>query len=142
MPGGKLGDRVAAALRVEEGLVQVRAQVGDQLDEPVSMTSGAGSLWVLGFSGPLLRIDPARGAVTRRFPIRGLGADVAYGDGFIWVITDEPAAGGGQDYLSKIDPSRDVTVHTAPIPGAGLACAGVPGRRASGSAAPAATASP
>ena len=97
---------------------------------------------MLGFSGPLLRIDPARGAVTRRFPVRGLGADVAYGDGFIWVITDEPAAGGGQDYLSKIDPSRDVTVHTAPIPGAGLACAGVPGRRASGSAAPAATASP
>jgi DNA-binding beta-propeller fold protein YncE len=81
-----------------------------------------------GFSGPLLRIDPASGAVTRRFPVRGLGADVAYGDGFIWVITDEPAAGGrGQDYLTEIDPSRDVTVQAAPIPGPGLACAAFPG---------------
>jgi hypothetical protein len=92
------------------------------------MTSGAGSLWVLGLSGPLLRIDPASGAITKRFPVRGLGADVAYGDGFIWVITDEPAAGGGsQDYLTKMDPSRDVTLTAAPIPGPGLACAGFPG---------------
>ena len=65
------------------------------------MTSGAGSLWVLGLSGPLLRIDPARGAITKRFPVRGLGADVAYGDGFIWVITDEPSAGG--DRITLID---------------------------------------
>ena len=52
------------------------------------------------------------------------------------MITDEPAAGGGgQDYLTKIDPSRDVIVKAAPIPGpglapvpgAGLACAGFPG---------------
>ena len=106
-------------------------RVGDQQDEPVSMTSGAGSLWVLDFSGPLLRIDPASGAITRRFQIRGLGADVAYGDGFIWMITDEPAAGGGggQEYLSKIDPSRDVVVKAAPIPGAGTACAASPGPR-------------
>ena len=43
------------------------------------------------------------------------------------MITDEPAAGGGQDYLTEIDPSRDVTVQAAPIPGPGLACAGFPG---------------
>jgi hypothetical protein len=36
-------------------------------------------LWVLGFSGPLLPIDPASGAVTKRFPVRGLGTDVATG---------------------------------------------------------------
>ena len=102
-------------------------QVGDWQDEPVSMTSGGGSLWVLDFSGPLLRIDPASGAVTRRFPVRGLGADVAYGDGFIWVITDEPTADGGQEHLYKIDPSRDVIVKAAPIPGAGPACAASPG---------------
>jgi hypothetical protein len=101
--------------------------VGDWQDEPVSMTSGAGSLWVLDFSGPLLRIDPASGATTRRFPVRGLGADVAYGDGFIWVITDEPAADGGQEYLDKIDPSRGVIVKAAPVPGAGPACAVSPG---------------
>src|SRR4029077_16464492 len=43
------------------GRVTRTVQVGDQRDEPVSMTSGAGSLWVLGFAGPLLRIDPASG---------------------------------------------------------------------------------
>jgi hypothetical protein len=102
--------------------------VGDQRDEPVGMTSGAGSLWVLGFSGPLLRIDPASGAIIKRYPIRGLGADVAYGGGFIWVITDEPAADGGHEYLSKIDPSRDVIVKVAPIPGpANPACTAFPG---------------
>ena len=109
------------------GRVTRTLHVGDKQDEPVSMTSGAGSLWVLDFSGPLLRIDPASGAVTRRFPVRGLGADVAYGDGFIWVITDEPTADGGQEHLYKIDPSRDVIVKAAPIPGAGPACAASPG---------------
>jgi streptogramin lyase len=94
------------------------------------MTSGAGSLWVLDFAGPLLRIDPASGAITKRFPVRGLGADVAYGDGFIWMITDDPAdGGGGREYLYKIDPSRDVIVKAAPIPGAGTACAASPGPR-------------
>ena len=93
------------------------------------MTSGAGSLWVLDFSDLLLRIDPASGAITKRFPVPGLGADVAYGDGFIWVITDEPAADGGHEYLYKIDPSRDVIVKAAPIPGAGTACAAFPGPR-------------
>ena len=111
------------------GRVARTVQVGDQRDEPVSMTSGAGSLWVLGFACPLLRIDPASGAITERFPVRGLGADVAYGDGFIWVITDDPADGGGQEYLYKIDPSRDVIVKAAPIPGAGPACAAFPGPR-------------
>jgi hypothetical protein len=101
--------------------------VGDQADQPVSMTAGAGSLWVLDFSGPLRRIDPATGAVTRRFPVRGLGADVAYGNGFIWMITDEPTADGGRELLYKIDPSRDVIVAAAPIPGTGPACAAFPG---------------
>jgi hypothetical protein len=119
------------------GRVTRTVRVGDQQDNPVSMTSGAGSLWVLDFSGLLLRIDPATGVITKRFPVRGLGADVAYGDGFIWMITDEPAAGGqmitdepaagGHEYLYKIDPSRDVIVKAAPIPGAGPACAAFPG---------------
>ncbi|HEY7015794.1 MAG TPA: hypothetical protein VH480_23720 [Streptosporangiaceae bacterium] len=102
-------------------------QVGDQQDQPVSMTSGAGSLWVLDFSGTLLRINPASGAITKRFQVRGLGADIAYGDGFIWMITDEPTADGGQDYMYKIDPSRDVIVKAAPIPGSGLLCTAFPG---------------
>ena len=104
-------------------------QVGDQQNQPVSMTSGAGSLWVLDFSGPLLRINPASGTVIRRFPIRDLGVDVAYGDGYIWMIADELDVDGGQEYLYKIDPSRDVIVKAAPIPGAGTACAASPGPR-------------
>jgi hypothetical protein len=111
------------------GRVTRTLQVGDWQDEPVSMTAGAGSLWVLDFSGPLLRIDPASGAITKRYPVRGLGADIAYGDGYIWMITDESAAGGGQEYLSKIDPSRAGIVKAAPIPGAGTACAVSPGPR-------------
>jgi hypothetical protein len=118
-----------AGVDLAAGRVTRTLQAGGQQDEPVSMTSGAGSLWVLDFSGPLLRIDPASGAITERFPVRGLGADVAYGNGFIWMITDEPAADGGQEYLYKIDPARDVIVQAAPIPGAGTACAASPGPR-------------
>ena len=118
-----------AGVDLAAGRVTRTLHVGDQQNQPVGMTSGAGSLWVLDFAGPLLRIDPASGAITRRFPVRGLGADVAYGDGFIWMITDDPAAGGGQEYLYKIDPSRDVIVKAAPIPGAGTACAAFPGPR-------------
>jgi hypothetical protein len=118
-----------AGVDLAAGQVTRTVRVGDQQDEPVSMTSGAGSLWVLDFSGPLLRIDPASGAITERFPVRGLGADVAYGNGFIWMITDEPTTDGDQEYLDKIDPSRDVIVKAAPIPGAGTACAASPGPR-------------
>ena len=130
------------AVDLAAGRVTGALQVGSGQDEPVSMTSGGGSLWVLDFSGALLRIDPASGAITRRFPVPGPGADVAYGDGFIWVITHEPAADGDHEYLSKIDPSRDVIVKTAPIPGADRHVPRAPGRAASGSAAPASTASP
>jgi hypothetical protein len=118
-----------AGVDLAAGQVTRTVRVGDQQNQPIGMTSGAGSLWVLDFSGPLLRIDPASGAITERFPVRGLGADVAYGNGFIWMITDEPTDGRDQEYLYKIDPSRDVIVKAAPIPGAGTACAAFPGPR-------------
>jgi hypothetical protein len=120
-----------AGVGLAAGRVTRTLQVGGEQDDPVSMTAGAGSLWVLDFAGPLLRIDPASGAITKRLPVRGLGADVAYGDGFIWMITDDPAdGGGGQEYLYKIDPSRDVIVKAAPIPGPGNpSCAASPGPR-------------
>ena len=117
------------AVDLAAGQVTRTLQAGSQQDELVAMTSGAGSLWALDFAGPLLRIDPASGTITKRFGVRGLGADVAYGNGFIWVITDEPGADGDQEYLYKIDPSRDVIVKAAPIPGAGTACAASPGPR-------------
>ena len=40
-----------AGVDLAAGRVARTMQVGDQRDEPVSMTSGAGSLWVLGFAG-------------------------------------------------------------------------------------------
>ena len=43
------------------------------------------------------------------------------------MITGEPAGGGGQEYLPRIDPSRDVIVTAAPVPGAGPGCAASPG---------------
>ncbi len=97
------------------GRVTRTVRVGDQQDNPVSMTSGAGSLWVLDFSGLLLRIDPATGVITKRFPVRGLGADVAYGDGFIWMITDEPAA-GGQMITDEPAQQPRVPVQDRPVP--------------------------
>ena len=60
-----------AGVDLAAGRVTKTLQVGDQRDEPVSMTSGAGSLWVLDFAGPLLRIDPASGAITKRFRSAG-----------------------------------------------------------------------
>jgi hypothetical protein len=111
------------------GRITRTLRVGGPINEPVSMTSGAGAVWVLDSFGSLLRIDPASGAITRRFPVRGLGADVTYGDGFIWIITDEPSRDGIQFYLSKIDPARNVITKAAPIPGAGPACAASPGPR-------------
>jgi hypothetical protein len=118
-----------AGVDLAAGQVTRTVRVGDPQNQPIGMTSGAGSLWVLDFSGPLLRIDPASGAITERFPVRGLGADVAYGNGFIWMITDEPTDGRDQEYLYKIDPSRNVIVKAAPVPGAGTACAASPGPR-------------
>jgi streptogramin lyase len=103
--------------------------IGGQQDEPVSMTAGAGSLWVLDLAGPLLRIDPASGAITRRFPIRRQAGDVAYGDGFIWVITDPLSPGGTHEHLYKIDPSRNMIASDAPIPGTGQGCLASPGRQ-------------
>lgn len=101
--------------------------LGSQQNGLVSMASGAGSLWVLDISGPLLRIDAATGAISKRFPVRGQAADVAYGDGFVWVITDGPFRNGAEEQLYKIDPSRNVIAKVAPIPGAGPGCAVSPG---------------
>jgi len=68
-----------AGVALAAGRVTRTLRVGDQRDEPVSMTSGAGSPWVLGFSGPLLRIDPASGAIVKRFPVAGWASTSATG---------------------------------------------------------------
>ena len=98
-----------------------------QQDGPVSMTSGAAAVWALDLSGSLLRIDAATGITTKRVPVRGQSTDVAYGDGFVWVITDGPARNGAEEHLYKIDPSRNVIVKAVPIPGSGPRCVASPG---------------
>jgi len=96
-------------------------RIGRPQDGPISIAAGAGSLWVLDFSTMrVLRIAPATGTVISRIQIRGEATDVAYGDGFVWVISD------GR-HLYKIDPSRNAIVRIAPIPGAGPGCVASPG---------------
>ncbi len=88
---------------------------------PISLATGAGSVSVLDFStGRVLRIAPATGRVISRIQVRGEATGVAYGGGFVWVIS------GG--HLYKIDPARDRIVRIAPIPGvAGPGCLIFPG---------------
>ena len=101
--------------------------IGGQQDGPVSMASGAGSVWALDLSGSLLRIDAATGIISKRIPVRGEAADVAYGDGSVWVITNAPDRNGAEEHLYKIDPSRNVIAKVAPIPGSGPRCVASPG---------------
>jgi hypothetical protein len=98
-----------------------------QQDGPVSMASGSGSVWALDLSGSLLRIDAATGSISKRMPVRGEAADVAYGDGFVWVITNRSVRNGSGERLYKIGPSRNVIVQVAPIPGSGPRCVASPG---------------
>jgi len=99
------------------------------------MTAGAGSALGPGLRRPACcASNPASGAIHRapsRF--RGLGADVAYGDGFIWVITEEsrPTAAAGQEYLYKIGPvpRRDREGGPDPPAAGKRACAASPGPR-------------
>jgi DNA-binding beta-propeller fold protein YncE len=95
--------------------------IGGPRDGPISLAAGAGSVWVLDFStGRVLRIAPATGRVISRIQVGGEAVDVAYGGGFVWVIS------GG--HLYKIDPARDRIVRMAPIPGAaGPGCVAFPG---------------
>jgi len=95
--------------------------IGRPQDGPISLATGAGSVWVLDFStGRVLRIAPATGRVISRIQIRGEATDVAYGDGFVWVISDG-------HHLYKIDPARDRIVRIAPMHGAGPGCVASPG---------------
>ena len=77
--------------------------VGDQPNQPVSMTAGAGSLSVLDFSGPLRRMDPGHRSRHQALPGPRAGRRRRLRDGFIWMITDELAADGGHEFLWKID---------------------------------------
>ena len=99
--------------------------IGRPREGPISLATGAGSVWVLNFfNGKLLRIAPATGAVISQIQIRGEATDVAYGDGFVWVLSDGSFNGKA---LYKIDPSRNAIVRIAPVPGAGPGCVAAPG---------------
>lgn len=103
-------------------------RVGGVQDGPVSMATGAGSVWVLDFStDQVLRINPATGAITHQIQVRGEATDVAYGDGYLWVISDGPFNEKAEEHLYKISPARDAIVQIAPIPGAGPGCMAAPG---------------
>jgi hypothetical protein len=102
--------------------------IGRPQEGPISIATGAGSVWVLNFyTGRVLRIAPATGSVISRIQIRGGATDVAYGDGFVWVLSDGSFHGTPKKALYKIDPSRNAIVQIAPVPGAGPGCVAAPG---------------
>jgi hypothetical protein len=103
-------------------------RIGRPQEGPISIATGAGSVWVLNFyTGRVLRIAPATGAVISRIQIRGEATDVAYGDGFVWVLSDGSYNGKPKKALYKIDPARNAIVRIAPVPGAGPGCVASPG---------------
>jgi streptogramin lyase len=110
----------AELVRVDPESRRVAARV--PVRGEVTMSSGAGSLWVLqkgapggaGFHGPLLRIDPGTGEVTARIPLRTpagrpfLGDEVLSARDAVWV--------GGEGML-RIDPRTNRVTAAIALPG-------------------------
>jgi outer membrane protein assembly factor BamB len=85
---------------------------------PLALAADSGVLWVAaGPTGPtsggwLVRIDPASNRVASRFPLVGTPADVAAGDGVVWVT--QPDIGE----LTAVDAASGKITARVPLPGA------------------------
>jgi DNA-binding beta-propeller fold protein YncE len=85
---------------------------------PLALAVDSGALWVAtGPTGPtsggaLVRIDPAGNQVAARFPLVGTPADVAAGDGMVWVT--QPDIGE----LTAVDATSGRITARIPLPGA------------------------
>jgi hypothetical protein len=90
---------------------------------PVDAAFGQDSLWVTGFSGTVIRIDPAGRRLVARVDVAGQPEGVAVGAGAVWVRTPNQGAGDPLGTrLVKIDPKRNRVVASAALGGgAGLA---------------------
>lgn len=83
--------------------------------EPVSLASGAGSIWMLGRKeGKISRIDPKTGKVTATIDLETPGAGMlTFGGGFLWAsVPGFP--------LARIDPATDKVAQQFHGEGGGL----------------------
>jgi streptogramin lyase len=109
-------------LRVDPDSRRVSARL--PVSGEVTMTPGAGSLWVLqkgspggaGFHGPLLRIDPGTGEVTARIPLRTPAGQPFVGDEVL-PARDAVWVGGGPDGALRIDPGTNRVIGATAPPG-------------------------
>lgn len=69
--------------------------------EPIDAALADGSLWVGGFGGSIVQIDPGERRVVGRVQVPGDPASVAVGAGSVWVPSAGPTCGDGR--LVRID---------------------------------------
>jgi YVTN family beta-propeller protein len=90
---GKITDSVAAEAADSEG----------------GITVGAGSVWFVVKGSKLVRIDPKTNAVAASIDLPSGSVNPAFGDGFVWVSSNE------HDELLKVDPKTNSVVATIPV---------------------------
>jgi hypothetical protein len=96
------------------GRLQIVAQV--RLDaQPRDAVLAGGSLWVIDFSGDVIRVDPAGRRVVARIPVGGNPRAIAAGDRDVWVTSTNEDLDGSR--LSRIDLHTNKVVERIPFDG-------------------------
>jgi YVTN family beta-propeller protein len=99
-------DGFVARLDHETGRQTASVEVGE---EPTSITSGAGSLWVTnGADGTVTRIDPTT-LLARTMPVGHGPAAAAVNSAGVWV------ANSGDNTVVRIDPQTNAVVASTPV---------------------------
>jgi Tol biopolymer transport system component len=97
------------------------ADVGSSQDGPLSLSYGAGSLWVLNFADARLwRIDPATLQPTMKIKLGGEPSQVAFGDGQLWVtVCCATTHTSNRQRLLRINPNSGTITGSIALPGDG-----------------------
>lgn len=69
------------------GTVELRTAATVGMSSPTDAVAASGSLWVVGDSGVLAEVDPARNTVTRAVTLPHPGSRVVATDGSLWVLS-------------------------------------------------------
>jgi DNA-binding beta-propeller fold protein YncE len=104
-------------------IVRIDARTGQVLARiPVSgangIAVGAGAVWVMksgaGFdkSSTVWRIDPATNQIVATIPVPKSIDDIAFGEGFVWVVRNQIAVVGsdGDSEVNRVDPATNQVV--------------------------------
>ena len=86
----------------------------DRIESPAAV--GLGKVWVASRTG-LYRLDAATGPVEAKVPVIGLGAELAIGGGFLWVVSLRSGKSGESYELFKVDPGTARVVKHAKLAG-------------------------